>query len=94
MTLSVHISAPSTLSHSISMRDDDPALQAIRFSFNPSGEPDVMILKALAAAFIRECQRIQQDRPSVGREMAVAITNMQTASMWGVLGVTTPRVQS
>lgn len=68
---------------------------AVRFTFNPSGLQNVNRLKALAAAFITECKRIQAEAPGPGpgaaRDAAVAITNMQTASMWGVLAATTPK---
>ena len=64
------------------------AQEAIRFTFNPSGLPRVAILKALAAAFLTECDRTHIEVPAAGRELAVAKTNMQTASMWAVLGAT------
>jgi hypothetical protein len=67
---------------------NDPALEAIRFSFNPSGIQNVHKLKALAAAFLTACDDVLRDHPSAGREFAVAKTNMQTASMWAVLGAT------
>jgi hypothetical protein len=64
------------------------AEEAIRFSFNPSGLQRVTRLKALAAAFISECDAVLLDGTMSGREMAVAKTQMQTASMWAVLGAT------
>lgn len=71
------------------------AESAVRFKFNPSGLASVNRLKALAAAFITECQRIQAEAgvnigPGAARDAAVAITNMQTASMWGVAAATSP----
>lgn len=65
------------------------AQELVRVSFNPSQLPDVKKLKSLSSAFISECERIQKADPATGRSMAVAITNMQTASMWAVLGATT-----
>lgn len=67
----------------------ETAKQAIRLAFNPSGDPRVVRLKMLAAAFITECQGVQAELPEGAREAAVAITNMQTASMWAVLAATT-----
>ena len=67
----------------------DAAKEAIRLGFNPSTLPNVDALKCLAAAFISECDRISAEVPDGGRSLAVAKTNMQTASMWAVLGATT-----
>lgn len=67
----------------------DAAREAVRLKFNPSGLPNVDRLKTLAAAFITECDRIAAEVPDSGRSLAVAKTNMQTASMWAVLGATT-----
>jgi hypothetical protein len=64
------------------------AAEAVRFSFNPSGLDSVNRLKSLAAAFVAECQAQQAEKAEAGREFAVAITNMQTASMWAVLAST------
>lgn len=64
------------------------AAEAVRFNFNPAGLDDVNRLKSLSAAFVAECQRQQAANPDAGREFAVAITNMQTASMWSVLATT------
>lgn len=78
------------------------AKQAVRLTFNPSANKRVERLKSLAAAFISECDAIssefhanrknQEDAEraaEAGRALAVAKTNMQTASMWAVLGATT-----
>jgi hypothetical protein len=64
------------------------ACDAIRFKFNPSGLHNVAKLKALAAAFISQCDEVAKEMPGSGRELSVAKTNMQTASMWAVLGAT------
>lgn len=64
------------------------AKDAVRLTFNPSNNPRVTRMKMLAAAFITECETMAGT--PAGREAAVAITNMQTASMWAVLGLTTP----
>lgn len=61
------------------------AIEAVRLSFNPSAKPEVTRLKTLAAAFITECEALKE---TAGREAAVAVTNMQTASMWAVLAAT------
>lgn len=67
----------------------DSAARAVRYNFNPSQLESVARLKALAAAFISECERLSTEIPIAGREFAVAKTEMQTASMWAVLGATT-----
>lgn len=67
----------------------ESAERAVRFTFNPSGFARVNRLKALAAAFISECEGARNEVPEGAREFAVAITNMQTASMWAVLAATT-----
>ena len=66
----------------------DEAASQVRMSFNPSTLAEVDRLKALAAAFISECDRLSAANPAAGRELAVAKTNMQQASMWGVAGAT------
>ena len=72
----------------VTIGTSDAAQEAIRYSFNPSGRPRVNTLKALAAAFLSECDAALADVPGAGRELAVAKTQMQTASMWAVLGAT------
>jgi hypothetical protein len=67
----------------------DKAKKAVRIGFNPSALPRVDRLKALAAAFITECENGQSEMPYAGREYAVAITEMQKASMFAVLAATT-----
>lgn len=66
----------------------DTAKEHIRHKFNPSGLPEVNNLKALAGAFITYAEQLQREHPDAGRELAIAITKMQTASMWAVLGAT------
>lgn len=66
----------------------DEAAEAIRLGFNPSTLPSVRRLKMLAAAFISAANEVAKDNPEAGRVLAVAKTNMQTASMWAVLGAT------
>lgn len=67
----------------------DEAKAAVRLAFNPSQLERVTRLKSLAAAFITECKMGQAELPEAAREYAVAITNMQQASMWAVLAATT-----
>lgn len=66
----------------------ETAKEAIRFTFNPSGNATVHRLKFLAAALITEYEKVRDSGTGAGREAAVAITNLQTASMWGVLAAT------
>lgn len=66
----------------------DTAKDAVRLTFNPSGNARVHLLKMLAAALITEYEWVMKDNPAATREAAVAITNLQTASMWAVLAAT------
>lgn len=59
--------------------------EAVRFKFNPSFNPDVTRIKSLTGTLISELMRLQKAKPEAGREFAVAITHLQTASMWAVL---------
>jgi hypothetical protein len=62
--------------------------EAVRFTFNPSGLESVNRIKSLAAALISEMKAQQAAKPEAGREFAVAVTEVQTASMWAVAGAT------
>ena len=64
------------------------AADAVRVKFNPSGLPAVDRIKTLAAALIAELQAQQAAKAEAGREFSVAITNVQTASMWAVAAAT------
>ena len=86
--MTVSLTAHVTDQPSRNIVASDAALEAIRFTFNPSLIDEVTQLKALAAAFLTKCDDIARSKPWAGRELAVAKTNMQTASMWGVLGAT------
>ena len=66
----------------------DAALDAIRFSFNPSQLPRVTLLKALAAAFLTECGAIVDRDPTADDESREARKFAISASMWAVLGAT------
>lgn len=64
------------------------AIDAVRVNFNPSGDARVNELKAAAALLYQLNLNIAQHKPESARESAVARTNLQTASMWGVLAAT------
>lgn len=85
----------------VSVAISDTAAKRVRMSFNPSTLPNVDRLKALAAAFISECDRIaiemtadesksdhQVIKEIVLREMATAKTKIQSASHFAVGAVT------
>lgn len=66
------------------------AKDAVRKDFNPSGNQDVAEIKAITASLISKMEMIRdRDGGKAGREAAVAITQIQTASMWCVLAATT-----
>jgi hypothetical protein len=65
------------------------AADAVRKNFNPSGNQDVADIKQRTAELIAIMETIRDRNGSVaGREAAIAITNLQTASMWCVLAAT------
>ena len=64
------------------------AMDAVRLAFNPSGDTRITTLKAVAALLWQLQKNIELTNPAAGREAAVARTNLQTASMWGVLALT------
>lgn len=65
------------------------AKDAVRKDFNPSGNQDVADIKAITASLISKMEQIRDRNGGLaGREAAVAITNIQTASMWCVLAAT------
>jgi len=71
------------------MSISETAKDAIRKDFNPSGNADVAMIKAMTAELITFMEGIRdRDGGKAGREAAVAITNLQTASMWCVLAAT------
>lgn len=66
----------------------DEGAEAIQFKFNPSGLESVNRIKTLTGALITELKDQQRMKPEAAREFAVAITEVQTASMWAVLAAT------
>ena len=65
------------------------AKDAVRKDFNPSGNQDVADIKAITASLVSKMEQIRdRNNGLAGREAAVAITNLQTASMWCVLAAT------
>ena len=64
------------------------AAELVRMVSIPSVCPPVDRLKALAAAFISECEAIRDARGKGAREAAIAITEMQGASMFAVAAAT------
>lgn len=65
------------------------AKDAIRARFNPSNLGEVDEIKLLTGTLITKLEGIRdRDGGKAGREAAVAITNVQTASMWAVLAAT------
>jgi hypothetical protein len=71
------------------MTTSETANDAVRKNFNPSGSPEVDNIKRLTAELITFMEGIRdRNDGKAGREAAVAITNIQTASMWCVLAAT------
>ena len=67
----------------------ETAKDAVRRDFNPSGNQDVTNIKTMTSELIAYMEAIRdRDGGKAGREAAVAITQLQTASMWCVLAAT------
>lgn len=64
------------------------AADLVRYKFNPSGLSDVQRIKFLAAALISECEEIRDQKGEGAREAAIAITDLQKASMMAVAAAT------
>ena len=64
------------------------ALEAVGFSFNPSGDAAVARIKVLSAALISEMLRLKEIKPAAGRHAAIAITDIETAQMRAVKAAT------
>lgn len=64
------------------------AASLVRMGFNPSSLPQVDRIKALAAALISECEAMRDARGPGAREAAIAITEIQGASMFAVAAAT------
>lgn len=90
MTLRVEIHNPDATLTVATVETDGPAAQAVRFTFNPSGNARVTRIKSLAAALASELMAGRNEEPQGAREYSIAITNLQQASMWGVFAATTP----
>ena len=89
MTVTVDINInidENTLSERVVV--EDSALADVRFHFNPSALKEVVVLKALAAAFITAANEVGRNNKDAGREAAHSRTQAQDASMWAVAGAT------
>ena len=64
------------------------AADLVRYKFNPSGIEQVQRIKFLAAALISECENLRDGKGPGAREAAIAITDIQKASMMAVAGAT------
>lgn len=64
--------------------------KAVGLTFNPSGDPKVQEIKEKAAALIDAIDdlRVSSKDGEVKRMASVAITEAQTAQMWGVKAAT------
>jgi hypothetical protein len=67
--------------------------KAVGLTFNPSGDPQVEVVKKLYAQIIDICNELKasavnESNGEKARLLSVAITETQTAQMWAVKGVT------
>lgn len=66
--------------------------KAVGLTFNPSGQTSVNVIKQSCADLIDflNASRDNSTDPVVKRMLSLAITDLQTAQMWGVKAVTWP----
>ena len=64
--------------------------KAVGYSFNPSGDPDVMAVKEAFAKAIDLCNDLREKagKGEKGRLLSIAITESQAAQMWAVKAIT------
>lgn len=64
--------------------------KAVGLNFNPSKNDAVSLIKSQSAALIDTLNNLREANPSgeVKRQASVAITEVQTAQMWGVKAAT------
>ncbi|MCY3648304.1 MAG: hypothetical protein OXG40_01065 [Acidimicrobiaceae bacterium] len=75
----------------MAVMSEGPGADLVRTAFNPSGDGAEDRIKALAAALVNEIDALPVDPADggrVARPKAVAITNVQQASMWAVNAAT------
>ena len=85
MTLYATISGET---FSFSVASSNKAKDDVRFKFNPSGLREVNEIKALGVLWLSKLEEIAATHPHAARELAVARTEFQKASMFAVLGIT------
>jgi len=61
--------------------------EAVRLSFNPSGQDRVYSIKLAAASLIHILEEIRAEGIAA-REASIAITEIETATMWAVKAAT------
>ena len=84
MHVAIHTAAVNGDVTSIS----NDAAARVRMGFNPSKRVNADRMKALAAAFMTECEIVRDAGGPGARDAAVAITQMQGASMFAVAAAT------
>ena len=85
MTITVTTAGPGVHDY---LLVSDQAKEAVRIGFNPSAIRDVDRIKVLTGGLLTLLYQLQAAKPEAGREFAKAITEVQDASMWAVLGAT------
>ena len=78
----------------MSIRPQTYGEKAVGLTFNPSGDTEVNHLKQLFADIIDAMDRIRRAEdqcPEIKRLASIAITETQTAQMWAVKAITSPR---
>lgn len=66
----------------------ETALDAVRWNFNPSGQANVHLLKAVSAGLITACEDLKGNSGQPARWAQIAITNIETAQMFAVKSAT------
>ena len=65
------------------------AMERVRLAFNPSGRTEIDAMKFVMATAMTMCEQVRDRDPARGRSAAIAITELQTASMYAVHAMTT-----
>ncbi len=84
----MHVQVDTGNDHTVLVSISETAAKLVRLKFNPSGIDKVATIKALAAALISECEAMRDGKGPGAREAAIAITELQGASMFAVASAT------
>jgi len=85
ITVGIHHARTGHPDHTHSVVLSDAAKEHI--AHDHDDHPDIAHLKALAGAFITHAEHLRDKHPHAARELAIAVTNAQSAALFGAHGV-------